>query len=261
MVGLAPAPEAGGLPRRERRAILGALLGLAALSWLYLLWQPAALVPAMPGMAMMPMTPGGAELLLGILMWWIMMPAMMLPSAMPMVLTFAAINRGKSARGGTAVPTAVFALGYLVLWGLFGTAAALASWALQRAALLSPETMRLAPAGAGAIAICAGIYQLTPLKTVCLDKCRSPFAFVMMHWREGRLGAWRMGMRHGLYCLGCCWLLMSLLFAAGTMNLAAMAAIAALVFAEKLLPAGHAVARLGGVALIGAGIYLAKTTL
>jgi predicted metal-binding membrane protein len=263
MVGLAPASPTIDLPRQERRAILAALLSLAALSWLYLLWQPAALMPASPGMGAMPemaATPGLRDLTLGIVMWWIMMPGMMLPSAAPMVLTFAMINRGKSARGETAIPTAIFALGYLVLWSLFGIAAGIVGWALERA-WASPIAMGLAPAAGATIALAAGVYQLTPLKTVCLDKCRSPLAFVMMHWREGRMGAFRMGAAHGLYCLGCCWLLMGLLFAAGTMNLLAVATLAALVFAEKLLPGGRWVARLSGVAMIALGLWLATTAL
>jgi predicted metal-binding membrane protein len=185
-----------------------------------------------------------------------MMPGMMLPSATPMILTFAAINRNKRARGQSFVPTTVFTAGYLVVWGLFGVVAALADWRLERAALISPLTARLAPDLAAGLVVAAGLYQLTPLKAVCLKHCRSPFAFVLNHWRDGVAGALRMGLAHGFYCLGCCWLLMALLFAIGLVSLTGMGAISALVLAEKLLPARSHVDRIVGLLLLGAGIFL-----
>jgi predicted metal-binding membrane protein len=199
---------------------------------------------------------GAADFALNLAIWWVMMPAMMLPSAAPMILTFAAVNRQKRARGQPFVPTIVFTSGYLAVWVLFGTAATLADWGLERAALLLPATQSLVSSLGGGLAVVAGLYQLTPLKSVCLAHCRSPLAFVLNHWREGRAGALRMGLAHGLYCLGCCWLLMALLFAAGLMSLLWMAAIAVFVLLEKLLPAGLWIARIAGVLLLGVGIYL-----
>jgi predicted metal-binding membrane protein len=188
--------------------------------------------------------------------WWAMMPGMILPSAAPMILTFASINRHKRQRGQPFVPTMVFTSGYLIAWGLFGIFATLADWGLERAALISPIAGRLSPMAGAVVVIAAGIYQLTPLKSVCLNHCRSPFDFVLNHWRSSASGALRMGLEHGLYCLACCWFLMALLFAAGIMSLLWMAAITVFVFVEKLFPAGQWIARASGVAMLGLGMYL-----
>jgi predicted metal-binding membrane protein len=193
---------------------------------------------------------------LNLALWWAMMPGMMLPSAAPMILTFATINRRKRQRGQPFVPDMAFASGYLIAWGLFGLFATLADWGLEQAALISPVTGRLSPILGAIVVTTAGIYQLTPLKSVCLTHCRSPFDFVLNHWREGAVGALRMGAEHGLYCLGCCWFLMVLLFAAGIMSLLWMAAITIFVFVEKLFPAGQWIARTSGIAMLGFGIYL-----
>jgi predicted metal-binding membrane protein len=185
-----------------------------------------------------------------------MMPGMMLPSAMPMILTFATVNRRRRERGQPFVPTLVFTSGYLIAWGWFGVLAAVADWALERAALISPMTGRLGPILGPILIIAAGIYQLTPFKSACLAHCRSPFAFVLNHWRDGIAGALRMGFGHGLYCLGCCWLLMALLFALGLMSPLWMAVIAAFVLIERLFPGGLWIARIAGVLMLGFGIYL-----
>ena len=197
-----------------------------------------------------------ADFALNIAIWWVMMPGMMLPSAAPMILPFATVNRRKRTRGRPFVPTAVFTTGYLIAWGLFGIAATLADWGLEQTALMSPMTQRLSPALGAAVVIVAGAYQLTPFKYVCLTHCRSPLAFVLHHWRDGQAGALRMGFDHGLYCLGCCWFLMALLFAAGTMSLLWMAAITAFVLVEKLFPAGQWIARVSGLAMMAFGLYL-----
>jgi predicted metal-binding membrane protein len=173
-----------------------------------------------------------------------------------MILTFATVNRRKHERGQPFVPTMVFTAGYLIAWALFGIFATFADWALERAALISPMTGRLTPMLGAIVVVVAGIYQLSPLKSVCLRHCRSPFDFVLNHWRDGASGALRMGAEHGLYCLGCCWFLMALMFAAGIMSLLWMAVIAVFVLLEKLLPAGTWLARAGGVAMLGIGVYL-----
>jgi predicted metal-binding membrane protein len=256
VVGLGADRTAARLPRRERVAIPAALGAVAALSWLYLYlqMQPMAdmadLAPAM----FAPWT--AADFALNLAIWWVMMPGMMLPSATPMILTFATVNRRKRERGQPYVRTMVFTAGYLVAWGLFGVFATLADWALERAALISPMTGRLTPMLGAVMVIAAGIYQLSPLKSVCLTHCRSPFDFVLNHWRDGAPGALRMGLEHGLYCLGCCWFLMALMFAAGIMSLLWMAVIAVFVLLEKLLPAGIWFARAGGAAMLGFGVYL-----
>jgi predicted metal-binding membrane protein len=242
--------------RRERVAIAAALGAVAALSWLYvyLQMQPMAEMADMAPAAFAPWS--AADFALNFVFWWAMMPAMMLPSAAPMIMTFATINRRKREREQPYVPTAVFTAGYLLAWGLFGAVATLVDWGLERAALMSPATQALGPALAAVVVGAAGLYQLTPLKTACLAHCRSPFDFVLNHWRDGAAGALRMGLAHGLYCLGCCWFLMALMFAAGVMSLLWMAAIAAFVLIEKLFPAGQWIARAGGVAMLGAAIYL-----
>jgi predicted metal-binding membrane protein len=242
---------------RDRVVIWLALAGVTALSWLYGYRQ----MGAMEGMADIAMpaifTPWSAsDFALNMAIWWAMMPGMMLPSAAPMILTFATINRHKRQRGQSFVPTMVFTSGYLITWGLFGIFATLADWGLERAALIAPTTGRLAPVSGAVVVIAAGVYQLTPLKSICLTHCRSPFDFVLNHWRDGGAGAMRMGVEHGLYCLGCCWFLMALLFAAGIMSLLWMAAISAFVLVEKLFPAGQWIARAGGVAMLGFAIYL-----
>jgi predicted metal-binding membrane protein len=256
VVGLGADWTAARLPRRERVVIAAALGAVTALSWLYLYLriQPMADMADMAPATFAPWT--AADFALNLAIWWVMMPGMMLPSATPMILTFATVNRRKRERGQPFVPTMVFTSGYLVAWGLFGVFATLADWALERAALISPMTGRLTPMLGAIVVIAAGIYQLSPLKSVCLRHCRSPFDFVLNHWRDGASGALRMGMEHGLYCLGCCWFLMALMFAAGIMSLLWMAVIAVFVLLEKLLPAGTWLARAGGAAMLGFGVYL-----
>lgn len=251
-----PASPLLGLLLGQRVAIVVALAGLVVLCWLYL-FDEARQMAAMDQAMVMP-PKGAADLLLLLAMWWIMMIGMMLPSAAPMILTFAAINRNRRARGQPYTPTALFTSGYLLAWGGFSAAATLAQWALEQASLLAPMTMKTtSPLLGGLLFIAAGLYQFTPLKSACLSSCRSPFDFVVNHWRDGAGGALRMGAAHGLYCLGCCWILMALLFAVGAMNLVWVAALAVIVLVEKLLPHGDWIARIGGLLLIAWGVRLA----
>jgi predicted metal-binding membrane protein len=254
-VSLAPSQ----LLRHERAVVLLALAGVTAIAWLYLFIARQDMDMSMPAMSDMPgmrdmAMPFAAPWVFA--MWWVMMLGMMLPSAAPMILTFAALQRRKRERAQPYVPTAMFVAGYLVVWGVFSLAATAAQWALQQGALLSPMLALTSPLAGGVLFILAGIYQLTPLKNACLHQCRSPFAFVLNHWRDGRYGALHMGASHGLYCLGCCWVLMALLFAVGVMNLVGVAAIAALVFVEKLLRGGVWVGRVGGGAMAVFGVWL-----
>ena len=251
-----PRPLAA-LPMRDRVLIIAALAALGAICWWYT-WRQA---DAMGGMAEIAMPVrfapwNAADFALNLLIWWVMMTAMMLPAAAPMILMFATINRGRRRRGDRHVPTALFALGYLLVWGLFGAAATAAEWGLEQAALIMPGTQQVGPWLGGAILIAAGLYQLTPLKYACLAHCRSPVGFVLGHWRDGAAGAVRMGIGHGLYCLGCCWVLMALLFAGGVMSLLWMAALAVLVLVEKVAPAGFWIARASGMLMLVFGAYL-----
>ena len=216
----------------QRNVILGLLLALAAGAWAVLVWQSA---DADMDMTMASSTMGlRAPLFLAI--WVIMMVAMMFPTAAPMILTFHKVQAGKRQRGDGFVSTWVFVAAYILVWTLAGVAAysgALAAEAIAVRAALSPAT---AARIGGAVVILAGIYQLTPLKDLCLSKCRTPITFIMTSWRDGTAGALRMGLLHGAYCLGCCWLLFAILFPLGIMNIGAMAAITLIIFAEKTLP-------------------------
>jgi predicted metal-binding membrane protein len=244
---------------RDRLTILVALAGVTGLSWLYL-WRLASQMTVGSGMAGMAMTAApkpweATDFALMFVMWWVMMVGMMLPSATPMLLTFATINRRRRARCDTFVPTAVFAAGYLASWGGFGLAATVIQWALGRAGLVSPMAQTTSPFLAAAFFVAAGLFQLTPLKHACLEKCRSPLDLVLNSWRDGSRGAFVMGLSHGLYCIGCCWLLMVLMFAGGAMNLLWMAAITAVVFVEKLVPGGPWFARGSGIVMVAFGVY------
>lgn len=258
------------LLRRDRLVVGAGLAALVGASWLYLLHMAAATGDmdamrdlSMPSMAMDgAMRPwSGVEVGALAVMWAVMMVAMMTPSAAPMILMFATIHRRRRAEGRPAVPTAIFVLAYLGVWAAFSVVAALAQAGLHAAALLSPAMAATSPLLSGALLVAAGVFQLTPLKRACLASCRSPLAFIMSRWREGRAGAFALGLRHGLYCLGCCWALMALLFVAGVMNLLWVATIAVAVLIEKVVPRGDLVGRVAGVALLVAGLLVAGRAL
>ncbi len=243
---------------RQRNIILALLLALAALCWALLVWQRVAA----EGMSMASPTMG-VEAPLFLAIWFIMMVAMMFPTAAPMVLTFHHVQAGKRRRGESFVATWVFVAAYLLVWTLAGVVAyigAVVAEELAAAAALSPATA--ARIGGGAL-IAAGLYQLTPLKNLCLAKCRTPMGFIMTSWREGAGGALRMGLIHGGYCLGCCWLLFVILFPLGLMNIAAMAVVTLVIFAEKTLPWGRAATRATAAALVlyGAAVIAAPQLL
>jgi predicted metal-binding membrane protein len=258
------------LALRDRAPILVALIGVTAVSWLYLLHlarQGMGAMDAMPDMPDMPDMVAGTmssmsapwtavDFALMFAMWWVMMIGMMLPSASPMILTFATVNRRRRERGQAFLPTSLFTGGYLLVWGGFSLAATLAQWELDRTALLLPSMKTGSALLGGILFVVAGIYQWTPLKRACLASCRSPLDFAINRWRDGWTGALRMGVEHGAYCLGCCAVLMALLFVGGVMNLLWVAAIAAFVFVEKLFPSGQWIARASGVLMVAFGGYL-----
>jgi predicted metal-binding membrane protein len=245
--------------RYEPFVILGALLALAAIAWAVVIGQALALrgssMDSMSGGAPMGLTMGmGVVLFLAI--WVAMMVAMMFPSAAPMVLLFSTIAAGKRQRGQAYVPTWIFVSGYLLVWTLAGILAYLAAAGLDALASHSMLLMNNASRIGGVLLVAAGIYQLSPLKNVCLAKCRTPTQFLMTSWRDGSAGALRMGVEHGIFCLGCCWLLFVILFPLGMMNIAALALLTALIFAEKVLPVGRPVALGAGVALVAYGVLV-----
>ena len=186
-------------------------------------------------------------------MWMVMMIAMMLPSASPMLMC-ARIAMGRGA--AALLKVWLFAAGYMIVWTLFSAVATIAQTALQNASLLS-DALRVAPSAGGLILIVAGLYQFSPLKTRCLSHCRSPISFFTTQWRDGAIGAVAMGIRHGSYCVGCCWPLMLLLFVAGVMNLLWVAAISVLVLVEKVSLYGRPIAKAAGAALIASGLLVA----
>jgi predicted metal-binding membrane protein len=232
----------------ERLAILLLLLLLAAAAWVVLLRAGMGMDASGPTMGM------GPALFLAL--WIAMMVAMMFPTAAPMILVFARVHTSRRQKGHAFVPTWVFVLAYLAVWTLFGAVAYVLASAGQALAETVPVLMQNAARVGGLAIALAGLYQLSPLKNVCLAKCRSPLSFIMGSWRDGYGGAFRMGLEHGAYCLGCCWLLFVILFPLGMTNVAAMAAITVLIFAEKSLPMGRAVGRGAALALVAYGLLV-----
>ena len=188
-------------------------------------------------------------------MWAVMMVAMMTPSAAPVFLIFAGMQRKQTGRH-LPFGLLLFGAGYLLVWSGFSAIAAVAQWALHSAAMLSPAMKTVSPWLGGGILIGAGLYQLTPSKRACLSHCQSPLGFLMSHWRSGNAGALRMGLAHGAYCLGCCWALMCVLFVVGVMNLVWVAVLSAFVLLEKVGPAGQAVSRVAGGGMVAAGVLM-----
>jgi predicted metal-binding membrane protein len=254
-----PAPITAVLSSRDRVVIVACLVVVTLLAWAYLLHLDREMSASMEheqmmadmGMTMdMPWTATDAFFIFA--MWAVMMVGMMTPSAAPVLLLFAGSQRK---RGAGATPFGVFAfgIGYLLVWTAFSASAAFAQWALHQAALLSPAMTTSGARIGAAILIAAGVYQVTPFKGACLAHCRTPLGFLMSHWRSGTTGAFRMGIEHGGYCLGCCWALMCVLFVVGVMNLVWVAALTIFVLVEKIGPAGAVVARVAGAVMIIAG--------
>jgi len=244
------------LPLSNRVTLWTGLGAITVLAWLYLIRMPMvpADLPGLPARLLGLLTPQAADLWLTFMMWAVMMVAMMLPTASPMIEMYARIARGRADSSRYAVWS--FAGAYLVVWTLFSAAATGGQWMLQRAALLRGD-LTTPPLFGAVILVAAGIFQLTPLKNACLSNCRSPLGFFLTQWRGGSGGAFKMGLQHGAFCLGCCWALMVLLFVVGVMNLAWVAALSVFVLIEKAAPYGRVVARASGVAMVLAGALLA----
>jgi predicted metal-binding membrane protein len=204
---------------------------------------------------------GAWDLALVFTMWAIMMAGMMVPSVSPVVLLFARIQHQRRAQGQPFIANWLFLLGYLLVWTGFSLAATLVQWGMHAAMLISPTMVGTSPLLGGAVLIAAGIYQWTPAKYACLARCRSPLAFLLNEWRDGTWGALVMGLRHGLYCTGCCWLLMLVLFVVGVMNLLWIALLTVFVLLEKTLSRGLWVSRASGGALIAWGGWMASIAL
>jgi predicted metal-binding membrane protein len=255
--------------RRGRVILVGALALVTLACWTWIVPMARDMYGPMSGPSAWMMTPkwDASHVLRLLAMWIVMMAGMMLPSASPLLLIYAAgarqrprINTDEQPRKNTdSHGTAVYAMaaGYLLVWVGFSVLAAALQRALGSLLILTPMMELRSARLSGALLVLAGIYQLTPLKRACLASCASPQTFLMLHWREGRAGAFRMGLRHGIHCIGCCWALMLLLFAGGVMNLAVIGALTALVLVEKLTPVGPRSVRATGILLIAAGSWLA----
>ncbi len=238
------------LLQRERYLILGMLLVLDALAWGLLIWQSRTMSNQAMGLTM------GMSAVLFIAIWAVMMVAMMFPAAAPMILMFSAVYAGKRRQEQPYVPTWIFVSAYLLVWASSGVVAYLLALGAERLAGQSMWLMENAPRIGGAILVIAGLYQLSPLKHMCLSKCRTPWQFLLTSWHDGYAGAFRMGIEHGVFCLGCCWLLFVILFPLGMMNIAVLAAVTVLIFAEKALAIGRHISQLAGVGLIGYGVLV-----
>ncbi len=265
------------LLRRDRAIVVGGLIIISALAWCYVA-TGAGTGMSVPAMTRMAISPGafsgdaampqewtGAYWAIMAAMWWVMMIAMMTPSAAPMILLYARVMRYEQKSGRLAdgvVPTVAFACGYLSAWLVLSVVACVLQFSLERADLIHSMLMWSLNAWLSAgMLFAAGLYQFTPYKLTCLRHCRSPAHFLSSHWRPGHLGAIRMGAEHGAFCVGCCWALMALLFVGGIMNLLWIAGLAILVLAEKVAPCGERVARAAGLACIAAAISIAGRAL
>ena len=239
------------------------LTGITVAAWVYVVVTarhtvtgPAALnsgsMPAMDAMTgVQPWTP--TEFGLRLTMWAVMMVAMMVPTAAPMTLMYAAVARKAAVQHNPVAPTFGFVTGYITMWAVFSLVATVAQHALDQAALLSPMMSSNSRIFGAALLMAAGVYQFTPLKNACLTNCRAPAHFLSRFWHTGNLGAFRMGLRLGAYCVGCCWILMGLLFVGGVMNLLWIAAIAIFVLLEKTVPFGGVTGRIVGATMILVG--------
>ena len=257
--------------RRDRAIVAAALIILTALTWAYV-WRLAAdmdmgdmdtsgfrIIPAGMGLMMPATAPWNTvEFAFVFAMWAVMMIGMMTPSATPMILIYARVDRQAARQGTPLAASAYFAAGYLLSWIGFALVATSAQWALERAALLTPMMAGASDMFSGAVLVAAGFYQWTPLKDACLRQCQAPWLFIQRHggFRSDASGALALGARHGAYCIGCCWALMALLFVGGVMNVLWIAAIAILVLAEKVIPAGRVISRIAGAGLFAGGAWV-----
>lgn len=254
--------------RRDRAVVASALVLLVVLAWAYVTYLAIGMEMAAPddGMAATGMSDmmapalrpwSGAEALFTFVMWAVMMVGMMTPSVTPMVLIYLRVARQAHAKETPFAATGWFFGGYLLAWTGFALAATLAQWGLERAALLTPMMAGASTEFGGVVLIAAGLYQWTPQKEACLSQCQAPLVFIQRHggFRRDAAGAVSLGLQHGLYCVGCCWALMALLFVGGVMNLLWIAVLSIFVLLEKVCLAGRLVPRIAGSALIAAGLW------
>jgi predicted metal-binding membrane protein len=239
--------------RNERWIVLAALLTVAAIGLFLTLRAGDGLMSATSGTA--------AYMVLLFVMWLTMMLAMMLPSAAPAILTYAALGHKLAAKGTEAAPPLLFASGYILIWAGFSAAAVVLQIVTERWVPLTGMMAVTSATVGGALLIAAGLYQLSPLKYACLKKCQMPLMYFARNWRKGHLGAVSMGLSHGIYCLGFCWVLMGVLFYGGVMEVTWIVGLAVYIAAEKLIPAESKLSQVTGMALIGWGVWVVARTL
>jgi len=250
------------LLRRDRIVVGSALAGLIAISWAYVIWLAATMDMGAADMGMMmsaSFTPWAvSDFVFMFFMWAIMMVGMMTPSAAPMILIYARVGRQAEVQGKPFASAGWFASGYLAAWAGFSIIATLAQWGLERATLVTPMMASATPLFGGLVLILAGLYQWSSVKDACLSFCQAPIVFIQRHggFRRDASGAFKLGLRHGIYCVGCCCVLMALLFVGGVMNLLWIAGLAFLVLAEKLIPVGRFLSRGIGVVLTMLGVWM-----
>jgi predicted metal-binding membrane protein len=246
--------------KKDRVIVLTALLILCVLSWLYIIYLYNQMYPMNMDAILfaMPMTPNWSptDFILLFIMWFVMMIAMMTPSVAPLVLIFTLLNRRRRDLRNPFVASAYLLTGYFIVWAAFSLFATLLQWILHKLSLLNPEMITTSKMLGGIILILAGAFQFTPLKHSCLRYCRSPISFIHQYWKDGKSGALRMGMQNGMYCLGCCWILMLLLFVSGIMNILWIAIISLFVLIEKVISSAKHFSLIAGIALIAYGVLI-----
>lgn len=250
------------LLQREQLLAFFCLAIVIAISWTYMLHMSRRMSGTGTDITLAClMRWGPGDIAHSFVMWAIMMVAMMFPSAAPMTLMFSIVNRQQGESQRPIIPMGLFVLGYFLVWTSYSLLASLAQWGLHVAALLSHDLVITSSLLGGILLIAAGIFQWTPLRDACMSKCRSPLGFLMAEWREGRGGALIMGLRHGVNCVGCCWLLMLLSFVLGIMNMVWMAVLTVFMLIEKTFPGGHWVSRTAGLILVVWGIWVTAEAL
>ncbi len=246
------------LLQREQLLVFSCLAAVIMTSWAYMLhmaWEMSGAGAEITLACLMNWGPGNIAHMF--IMWAIMMTAMMFPSATPMILMFTTLNEEQRETQRPLMPAGLFVLGYFLVWTSYSALAAMAQWGLHVATLLSHNLVITSPLLGGMLLVAAGVFQWTPFRDACMSRCRSPLGFLMAEWREGRLGALIMGLKHGLNCVGCCWLLMLLSFVLGVMNMLWMAVVTVFMLVEKAYPRSQWVSRTGGLILIAWGLWVA----
>jgi len=243
------------LVQKDRLLILSGLALITVLAWVYMLHMAWEMVGTGMDMRLACLSHwGSGDLAHLFIMWSMMMVAMMIPSATPMIVIFATVNRQRSKMQDPFIPTWLFVLGYLAAWTVYSALATMAQWGLHAAALLTHTLAITSPLLGALFLVAAGVFQWTPFRDACMTQCRSPFGFIMTEWREGRRGALIMGLKHGIYCVGCCWLLMVLSFVLGVMNMLWMAALTAFMLLEKVTD-NKWISRTAGMILVVWGLW------